>query len=133
MGKHRKKESSYRLVWMKAGHNEFAKQLAKDYPQSFIRTIEYHIGEEYYNEKKYSEYDIGGFKEDLLIRVKWENDLPVIDIKEFYRVRKGEQLFPAVYSRLNDILIAEYLTSSKQELKRRVNTLGWKKRKKKNK
>jgi hypothetical protein len=133
LGKHRKKKGSYRLVWMKAGHNEFAKQLAKDYPQSFIRTIEYHIGEEYYNKKKYSEYDIGGFKEELLIRVKWENDLPVIDIKEFYRVRKGEQLFPAVYSRLNDILIAEYLTSSKQELKRRVNTLGWKKRKQKNK
>ena len=51
LNKHRKKESSYRLKWTKARHSKFAKQLAKDYPQSFIRTIEYQIGEEYYNEK----------------------------------------------------------------------------------
>ena len=132
-GRHRGKASSYRLSWRKADHSKFAKQLAKDYPQSFIRTIEYQVGEEYYNEKKYSEYDIGGFKEELMIRVKWENQLPIIDIKEFYSVRKEEQLFPTVYGQFSDFLIANFLTSSKQELKRKVNTLGWKKRKQKNK
>ena len=68
-----------------------------------------------------------------MIRVIWKNNLPVINIKEFYKVRKEEQLFPTIYGRFSDYLIANYLTSSKSELKRKVNTVGWKSRKQKDK
>ena len=66
--KKRNKTSSYRLKW----DNEFAAQLAKDYPKSFVRALEFHIGDEYYKEKQYTEYDIGGFKEQLQVKILWE-------------------------------------------------------------
>ena len=68
--KRRNKESSFRLRWDK----EFAVQLAKDYPKSFVRALEFHIGDEHYKELKYTEFDIGGFKEQLQVKIKWQDE-----------------------------------------------------------
>ena len=38
--KGRKQESSYRLKW----NSNFSEQLAKDYPKSFVRALEFHMG-----------------------------------------------------------------------------------------
>ena len=122
----RSKESSYRLKW----DNEFAIQLAKDYPKSFVRALEFHIGDEYYKDLKYTEFDIGGFKEQLQVKIKWANNKPTVIIKEFFRVRDESQGFPKVFKELSSYLIADYLLSSEDELLRRIQVTEWKKREK---
>lgn len=122
--KKRNKESSYRLKW----GNDFAVQLAKDYPKSFVRALEFHIGDEHYKTLKYTEFDIGGFKEQLQVKINWENNLPKVVIKEFFRVREEEQGFPEVFKQLSSYLIADYLLSSDDELLRRIQITDWKKR-----
>jgi len=122
--KKRNKESSYRLKW----NNEFAIQLAKDYPKSFVRALEFHIGDEHYKDLKYTEFDIGGFKEQLQVKIKWEDNKPVVVIKEFFRVRDEEQGFPKVFKELSSYLIADYLLSSEDELLRRIQVTKWKHR-----
>lgn len=122
--KKRNKESSYRLKW----DNEFAIQLAKDYPKSFVRALEFHIGDEYYKDLKYTEFDIGGFKEQLQVKIKWVDNKPTIIIKEFFRVRDEAQGFPKVFKELSSYLIADYLLSSEDELLRRIQVSEWKKK-----
>jgi hypothetical protein len=122
--KGRKKESSYRLKW----DNKFAVQLAKDYPKSFVRALEFHIGDEHYKELKYTEFDIGGFKEQLQVKIKWKQSKPIVTIKEFFRVRDEAQDFPKVFKELSSYLIADYLLSSENELLRRIQVTKWKKR-----
>ncbi len=122
--KKRSQESSYRLKW----NNEFAIQLAKDYPKSFVRALEFHIGDEYYKDLKYTEFDIGGFKEQLQVKIVWELNKPVVVIKEFFRVRDEVQGFPKVFKELSSYLIADYLLSSEDELLRRIQVTEWKKR-----
>lgn len=123
--KGRNKESSYRLKWK----SDFAEQLAKDYPKSFVRSLEFHIGDEYYKELQYTEFDIGGFKEQLQVKIKWECGKPVITIKEFFRVRDESQGFPNVFKELSSYLIADYLLSSEEEILRRIQITEWKARK----
>ena len=122
--KGRNKESSYRLKW----DNEFAMQLAKDYPKSFVRALEFHIGDEYYKELQYTEFDIGGFKEQLQVKIEWKYNIPTVVIKEFFRVREEEQGFPYVFKELSSYLIADYLLSSDDELLRRIQITEWKPR-----
>ena len=122
--KGRNKESSYRLKW----DNDFAIQLAKDYPKSFVRALEFHIGDEYYKDLKYTEFDIGGFKEQLQVKIKWKNDKPFIIIKEFFRVRDESQGFPKVFKELSSYLITDYLLSTEEELLRRIQISNWKNR-----
>lgn len=124
--KKRSKESSYRLKW----DNEFAIQLAKDYPKSFVRALEFHIGDEYYKDLKYTEFDIGGFKEQLQVKIKWLNNKPTVIVKEFFRVRDEAQGFPKVFKELSSYLITDYLLSSEDELLRRIQVTEWKKREK---
>jgi hypothetical protein len=122
--KGRSQTSSYRLKW----NNEFAIQLAKDYPKSFVRSLEFHIGDEYYKEQKFTEYDIGGFKEQLQVKIVWKKNKPEIRIKEFFRVRDESQGFPKVFKELSSYLIADYLLSSEDELLRRIQLTNWKPR-----
>jgi len=124
--KNRSQTSSYRLRW----DNHFATQLAKDYPKSFVRSLEYHIGDEYYKQQQFSEFDIGGFKEQLQVKIDWKQNVPVISIKEFFRVREESQLFPKVFKELSSYLIADYLLSDKNEILRRIQVTDWKPRKK---
>lgn len=119
--KKRAKESNYRIKW----DNEFAVQLAKDYPKSFVRALEFHIGDEHYKKLKYTEFDIGGFKEQLQVKIKWEKDKPIITVKEFFRVRDESQGFPKVFKELSSYLIADYLLSSEEELLRRIQITEW--------
>lgn len=123
--KARNKESSYRLKW----DNEFAVQLAKDYSKSFVRALEFHIGDEYYKKLGYTEFDIGGFKEQLQVKIAWKDDKPIIIIKEFFRIRDEVQGFPKVFKELSSYLITDYLLSSEDELLRRIQVSDWKKRK----
>ena len=76
----RSKESNYRLKWS----NDFAIQLAKDFPKSFVRALEFHIGDEHYKKLKYTEFDIGGFKEQLQVKIKWENNILICFIIKFF-------------------------------------------------
>jgi len=122
--KKRNKESSYRLKW----NNEFAVQLAKDYPKSFVRALEFHIGDEYYKDLKYTEFDIGGFKEQLQVKINWKDNKPTVVIKEFFRVREEAQGFPKVFEELSSYLIADYLLSSEDEILRRIQVTEWKRR-----
>jgi len=122
--KNRKQESSYRLKW----NTDFSEQLAKDYPKSFVRSLEFHIGDEYYKDLQYTEFDIGGFKEQLQVKIVWKSDKPIVVIKEFFRVREEEQGFPKVFKELSSYLIADYLLSSEDELLRRIQVTDWKKR-----
>jgi len=122
--KGRSKEANYRLKW----DNEFAVQLAKDYPKSFVRALEFHIGDEHYKDLKYTEFDIGGFKEQLQVKIVWKSNQPIVVIKEFFRVRDEEQGFPKVFEELSSYLIADYLLSSKDEVLRRIQVTDWKKR-----
>ncbi len=123
--KGRKQTSSYRLKWK----NEFAIQLAQDYPKSFVRSLEFHIGDEYYKKQKFTEFDIGGFKEQLQVKIKWNNGIPEINIKEFFRVNEKSQGFPKVFNELSSYLIADYLLSSEDEILRRIQITKWKPRK----
>ena len=122
--KHRSQTSSYRLRW----DNQFAAQLAKDYPKSFVRSLEYHIGDEYYKNQQFCEFDIGGFKEQLQVKIDWRQNFPVITIKEFFKVREESQLFPKVFKELSSYLIADYLLSDKNEVLRRIQVADWKPR-----
>jgi len=123
--KGRKQTSSYRLKW----NSEFAIQLAQDYPKSFVRSLEFQIGDEYYKEQKYTEFDVGGFKEQLQVKIIWKNGFPKVAIKEFFRVNKKSQGFPMVFKELSSYLIADYLLSSEDELLRRIQITKWKPRK----
>ena len=123
--KNRSQTSSYRLKW----DNQFAAQLAKDYPKSFVRSLEYHIGDDYYKKKEFSEYDIGGFKEQLQVKINWKNGEPIITVKEFFRVREDSQGFPKVFKELSSYLIADYLMSDENEILRRIQVSQWKQRK----
>lgn len=123
--KGRSQTSSYRLKW----DNQFAIQLAHDYPKSFVRSLEYHIGDEYYKGEKYTEYDIGGFKEQLQVKIDWKASIPRITIKEFFKVRLESQGFPNVFKELSNYLIADYLLGEKDEILRRIQVSKWKKRK----
>ena len=123
--KGRNQTSSYRLKW----NNQFAVKLANDYPKSFVRSLEFHIGDEFYKNQKFTEYDIGGFKEQLQVKIKWKNNLPIITIKEFFRVREESQGFPKVFKELSSYLIADYLLSSEDEILRRIHVTKWKPRK----
>lgn len=120
--KKRNQESSYRLKW----NTDFCEQLAKDYPKSFVRSLEYHIGDEYYKDLEYTEFDIGGFKEQLQVKIQWKDNQPIINIKEFFRVRDESQGFPKVFKELSSYLIADYLLSSEDELLRRIQVTEWK-------
>lgn len=120
--KKRTKESSYRIKW----DNEFAVQLAKDYPKSFVRALEFHIGDDHYKNLKYTEFDIGGFKEQLQVKIKWDSDKPTIKIKEFFRVKDEHQGFPKVFKELSSYLIADYLLSDEDEILRRIQVNDWK-------
>jgi len=122
--KKRNKESSFRLKW----DNEFAVQVAKDYPKSFVRALEFHIGDEHYKKLRYTEFDIGGFKEQLQVKIKWKDEKPLVSIKEFFRVKDESQGFPKVFKELSSYLIADYLLSSEDELLRRIQVTEWKKR-----
>ena len=122
--KKRSQQSSYRLKWDK----DFAVQLASDYPKSFVRSLEFHIGDEIYKEKKFTEYDIGGFKEQIQVKIDWQKGHPRVKIKEFFRVKEESQDFPYVYKELSSYLIADYLLSDEQEVLRRIQTTKWKKR-----
>jgi len=122
--KNRSQTSSYRLKWK----NDFAIKLAQDYPKSFVRALEFHIGDEYYKKARFTEFDIGGFKEQLQVKIVWEKGKPKITIKEFFRVRDEEQGFPKVYNELSSYLIADYLLGSKEEILRRIQVTNWKPR-----
>jgi hypothetical protein len=117
----RNKESSYRIKWDK----DFAVQLAKDYPKSFVRSLEFHIGDEYYKEQKFTEYDIGGFKEQVQVKIEWQNEKPKIRVKEFFKVRMEAQGFPNVFRELSTYLIADYLLSDDSEILRRIQVGEW--------
>lgn len=122
--KNRNKESSYRIKWDK----DFAVQLAKDYPKSFVRSLEFHIGDEYYKEQKFTEYDIGGFKEQVQVKIDWKDGKPLVRIKEYFKVREESQGFPNVFKELSSYLIADYLLSSEDEILRRIQVSDWKPR-----
>ena len=122
--KKRNKESSYRLKW----DNEFAIQLAKDYPKSFVRSLEFHIGDEHYKNLRYTEFDIGGFKEQLQVKIAWKNNRLTIVIKEFFRIKDESQGFPKVFKELSSYLITDYLLSTEEELLRRIQVSNWKER-----
>lgn len=122
--KDRSQTSSYRLKWK----NDFAILLAQDYPKSFVRGLEFHIGDEYYKKAKFTEFDIGGFKEQLQVKIEWNNNKPKITIKEFFRVRDEQQGFPKIYNELSSYLIADYLLSSTDEVLRRIQVTKWKPR-----
>lgn len=122
--KKRSQESSYRLTWKK----DFAVRLAQDYPKSFVRALEYHIGDEHYKKLKFTEFDIGGFKEQLQIKIFWAKEHPEVTIKEYFRVRDEQQGFPKVYNELSSYLIADYLLSPREKLLRRIQISIWKPR-----
>ncbi len=120
----RNKESSYRIKWDK----DFAVQLAKDFPKSFVRCLEFHIGDEYYKKQKFTEYDIGGFKEQVQVKIDWCKERPQVRIKEFFKVREESQGFPNIYRELSSYLIADYLLSDESEILRRIQVGVWKPR-----
>lgn len=123
--KKRNKESSYRIKWDK----DFAIQLAKDYPKSFVRSLEYHIGDEYYKKQQFTEYDIGGFKEQVQVKINWKELKPFVKIKEYFKVREESQGFPNVFKELSSYLIADYLLGDREEILRRIQISDWKLRK----
>jgi hypothetical protein len=123
--KTRSKTSSYRLKWDK----EFAEQLAKDYPKSFVRALEFHIGDDFYKKQKFTEYDIGGFKEQLQVKITWKEKQPQITIKEFFRVREESQGFPNIFKELSSYLITDYLLSDENEILRRIQVSRWRPKK----
>ena len=127
--KNRSKESSYRIKWDK----EFAVQLAKDYPKSFVRALEFHIGDEHYKKLKFTEFDVGGFKEQLQVKISWDTNKPKVVFKEFFRIRDESQDFPMVYNELSSYLIADYLLSDQNEIARRIQISDWKPRSQLNK
>ena len=85
-----------------------------------MRSLEFHIGDEIYKEKKFTEYDIGGFKEQIQVKIDWQKGHPRVKIKEFFRVKEESQDFPYMYKELSSYLIADYLLSDEQEVLRRI-------------
>ena len=85
---------------------------------------------EYYNSLEFTEFDIGGFKEQLKVKVVWENGVPKVTIKELFRVRDEQQDFPKVYNELSSYLIADYLLGSEEEILRRIQVTNWQPRSK---
>jgi hypothetical protein len=122
--KNRNKESSYRIKWNK----DFAVRLAKDFPKSFVRSLEFHIGDDYYKTKKFTEYDIGGFKEQIQVKIDWCKGIPQVYIKEYFKVREESQEFPNTFKELSSYLIADYLLSDGSENLRRIQVGEWKPR-----
>ncbi len=122
--KGRKQISNYRIKWSK----DFAIQLAKDYPKSFVRALEYHIGDEYYKNLRYTEFDIGGFKEQLQVKIEWVEEKPILTIKEFFRVKEAFQGFPNIFKELSSYLITDFLLSTEDELSRRIQITEWQNR-----
>jgi hypothetical protein len=122
--KGRKQESNYRIKW----GTDFAIQLAKDYPNSFVRSLEFHIGDELYKKKGFSEFDIGGFKEQLQIEIKWNRNKPIVHIRELFKVREETQDYPTVYKELSSYLIADHLLGTEDENLRRIQVDKWKTR-----
>lgn len=121
--------SSYRLKWSK----DFSVQLAKDYPKSFVRALEFHLGDDKYKELGYTEFDIGGFKEQVQIKVDWNTNsdgffVPKVSVKELFQVREDAQFFPNVYKELSSFLIAEHLLGDGEARKRRLLVSSWRKR-----
>lgn len=123
--KWRNQTSCYRIKWDK----NFSIQLAKDYPKSFVRSLEFHIGDDYYKKLNFTEFDIGGFKEQLQMKIKWIKGKPIIEVKELFRVRDESQWFPNVFKELSSYLIADYLLSSDEDVLRRISVWSWKPRK----
>lgn len=123
--KNRNKESCYRLKWNK----DFSIQLANDYPKSFVRAMEYEIGDEYYKEKGYSEYDVGGFKEQMQICIKWDENNPTkapeIIVKELFRVPDDSLIFPNVFKDLSRYYIANFLLGNADEKLRKIERVDW--------
>lgn len=118
-------QSGFRIKWGK----DLAIQLGQDYPQSFVRSLEFYLGDEEYKDRGYAEYDIGGFTEQLQIKIKWLQDgVPQVLIRELFRVNDMAQLFPHVYRELGPYLIAEHLIGSKKQKDRRTPSTGWKPR-----
>ena len=122
--KDRSKESSYRLKW----DIDFAIKLAQDYPKSFVRSLEFHIGDEEYKESQFTEFDIGGFKEQLQVKISWEKNKLEVVIREYFKVKRINQDFPNIYSQLSSYLIADYLLSDEKQILRRIQTSKWKPR-----
>lgn len=120
----RTQAASYRLKWGK----DLAIQFARDYPKSFVRAIEFHIGDEEYNEKGYCEFDIGGFKEQVQLKISWKKGSPKLTIKELFQVREDAQFFPNVYRQLSGYLISDHLLGDDEERARRIHATGWKER-----
>lgn len=102
--------------------------LAENYPKSFVRALEFHIGDEHYKNLNFSEFDIGGFKEQLQVKIKWKMGTPEITIKELFRVRNEQQGFPNVFNKVSSYLIADYILSSEKEVLRRIQVTNWKPR-----
>jgi len=121
----RSKESCYRLKWA----TDFAVKLAQDYPKSFVQSLEFHVGDNDYKEKRFTEFDIGGFKEQLQVKIVWKNNKPEIVVREYFRVRKESQDFPNVYRELSSYLIADYLLADEKQVLRRIQTSRWRPRK----
>jgi hypothetical protein len=123
--KGRKQTSCYRLKW----DNQMAVQLAKDYPKSFVRALEFHLGDEQYKKIKFNEFDIGGFKEQLQVKIDWSLGQPKVFIRELFRIREESQGFPHVFMELCTYLIADYLLADEKEILRRIQVGPWKDRK----
>lgn len=122
--KGRSAESNFRLKWKR----DFATQLARDYPKSFVRALEYHIGDDYYKSRKYTEYDVGGFKEQVQVKIVWENGEPCVHIMEYFKIREDSQGFPKTFKEISSYLIADYLLGDDNENSRRIRVSGWKPR-----
>lgn len=121
--------SSYRLHWGK----DLAVQLAQDYPKSFVRALEFHLGDAKYKDLGYTEFDIGGFKEQVQIKVEWGDaehqlEAPRVTIKEYFQIREDAQFFPNVYKEMSSFLIAEHLVGDQESRKRRLLVSPWRDR-----
>lgn len=68
------------VLGSRGSEKDFATQLAKDYPKSFVRSLEFHIGDEYYKKQKFTEYDIAGFKEQVQVKIDWKDRKPIVRI-----------------------------------------------------
>lgn len=77
---------------------------------------------------EFSEFDIGGFKEQLQIKIIWENNSPIIVIKVHFKVKAESQIFPNIFKELSSYLIADYLFSNENEIQRRIQVSKWKSR-----
>jgi len=77
----------------------------------------------------YTEYDIGGFKEQVQVKIDWKEGKPQVRIKEYFKVREESQGFPNIFRELSSYLIADYLLSDEKEILRRIQIGDWRPRK----